>query len=164
MNKLPGLMLGSLLALAALLAWRFEWARETELLVSTEDGVPPAVISLPDGRFKHVFIHSVHKTPVEECFEIEAEEAGPVLHLYELRYQSQGVGMPSDAEGGYRLEGGTFILAMDRSFRELPIMVSPISGHGIMAGNNFTPFTNYQQSGHRLVLAARTIRHIRLRR
>ena len=162
--KPRGLWYGSMLSLAALLAWRLEWAREPELLVSTGGQGSPAVIPLVDGRFEHVFVHSVHKSPVEERFAVETKEAGPVLHLYELRYRSQGVGMPSGAEGGYRLENGVFILAMDRSFQELPIMVSPVAGHGIVTGGRFIPFTNYQQSGHRLVLAARTIRHIRLRR
>lgn len=158
------LALGSLLALALLLAWRLEWVREPELLLAVGDQAPVAVVTLRDGRFEHVFTHSVHQTPVRELFQVEAEGGAALLHLYELRYQSQGVGMPADAEGGYRLEGGTFVLAMDRSFLELPIMVSPVAGHGLVAGGDFLPFTHYQQSGQRLVLSARMTRHIRLRR
>lgn len=158
------LALGSLLVLAFLLAWRLEWVREPELLLSRGDRTPVATVLLPDGRFEHVFTHSVHRTPVRELFTVEAEGDLAILHLYELRYQSQGVGMPADAEGGYRLEGNTFILTMDRSFRELPIMVSPVAGHGIVAGGSLLPFTHYQQPGQRLVLSARMTRHIRLRR
>lgn len=156
--------LGSALVLAGLLAWRFELVREPELLFSAGDGAPLAALALPDGHFEHVFVHSVHRTPVSERFEVQERSGGTALHLYELRYQSQGVGMPSDAEGGYRLEGGTFILTMDRTFLELPIMVSPLAGHGLVTGTTFTPFTRYQQSGHRLVLSARMTRRIRLRR
>jgi len=158
------LALGSLLALALLLAWRLEWVREPELLLTGGDGTSMATVPLSDGRFEHVFTHSVHRTPVRELFMVEAQGDLAVLQLYELRYQSQGVGMPADAEGGYRLEGSTFVLAMDRSFRELPIMVSPVAGHGIVAGGAFLPFTEYQQPGQRLVLSARMTRHIRLRR
>jgi len=158
------LALGSLLVLVLLLAWRLEWVREPELLLAAGDQAPLAAIPLRDGRFEHVFTHSVHKTPVRELFSVEAEGNKTTLHLYELRYQSQGVGMPAGAEGGYRLEGDTFVLAMDRSFPELPIMVSPVAGHGIVAGGAFLPFTQYQPSGRRIVLSARMIRHIRLRR
>jgi len=151
-----------MLGLALLLAWRLQWVREPELLLSVGDRAPVASFPLAHGRFEHVFTHSVHKTPVREFFTVEARGEKLVLHLYELRYQSQGVGMPADAEGGYRLEGDTFVLAMDRSFQELPIMVSPVAGHGLVTGGSFTPFTKYQQSGQRLVLSARMTRHIRL--
>jgi hypothetical protein len=164
MTNLRRRILGSFLALAFLLAWLFTWVREPELQLSTGGPVPVAVFPLADGRFEHVFTHSVHRTPVRELFRVEAEGNEATLHLYELRYQSQGVGMPADAEGGYRLEGNTFVLAMDRSFRELPIMVSPVAGHGIVTGGVFQPFTFYQQPGQRLVLSARMTRHIRLRR
>lgn len=154
-----------MIALAILLAvLQLEWAREPELVLADGKGVPLAVFALPDGRFEHVFIHSVHQTPVEEKFRIELQDGAPRLHLYELRYQSQGVGMPSDAEGGYRLEGGTFILAMDRSFERLPIMVSPVAGHGITIGGAPTPFVMYQSPGRPIALSARLTRHIRLRR
>jgi hypothetical protein len=158
------LALVSLLALALLLAWRLEWVREPELLLAVGDQAPVAVVRLRDGRFEHVFTHSVHKTPVRELFQVEVKGDAALLHLYELRYQSQGVGMPADAEGGYRLEGNTFVLTMDRSFPELQIMVSPVAGHGIVARGAFLPFINYKQPGQRLVLSARMTRHIRLRR
>lgn len=164
MRSSRSLVFGLTLCLAILLAWRLELVREPELLLADGNRVVLATLPLPDGGFQHVFIHSVHKTPVSECFRVEAKEDGAVMHLYELRYQSQGVGMPSDAEGGYRLEGNTFILAMDRSFQELQIMVSPVLGHGIVARGTFTPFINYKQPGQRLVLTARMTRHIRLRR
>ena len=164
MRSARGLAFGLTLCLAILLVWRLELVREPELLLSDGNRVALATLPLPDGRFEHVFTHSVHKTPVDERFQVEAKGDGAAMHLYELRYQSQGVGMPSDAEGGYRLEGNTFILAMDRSFQELPIMVSPVLGHGIVVGGTFTPFANYKQPGQRLVLSARMTRHIRLRR
>lgn len=164
MTKVRWLALGVLLALTALLVSRIEVVREPELLLTGEENASLGTIPLPDARFEHVFTHSVHKTPVRERFAVEERGNAAVLHLYELRYQSQGVGMPADAEGGYRLEEGTFILTMDRSFQELPIMVSPISGHGLVAGGVFIAFTRYQQPGQRIILSARMTPHIRLRR
>lgn len=154
-------LIGILVLLAAL---GLEWRPVPELQLADVDGSTLAILELPEGGFDHVFVHSVHRTPVVERFRIEHPEGRPVMHLYELRYQSQGVGMPSDAEGGFRLEGDTFVLAMDRAFEEIPIMVSPVEGHGLLVGQTFIPFTRFEPPGHRIVLSARSSRHIRLRR
>lgn len=123
-------------------------------------------LALPDGRFDFVFIHSVHLTPVEERYEVLAPGVlgRTMLHLYELRYQSPGVGMPSDAEGGYRLEGGFFVLSMDRTFARIPLRVSIVPGHGIKAGGEFHPFTRWAPERGALVLRGETGWVIRLRR
>lgn len=151
-----------LLALLAILA--LEPAREPELVLTDAGGSTLATLPVRDGRFDHVFIHSVHKTPVVERFRVEPTGGAPRLHLYELRYQSQGVGMPTDAEGGFRLEGDTFVLTMDRTFDRLPLMVSPVEGHGLVIQGAFIPFVRYQPPGRRITLSARTSRPIRLRR
>ena len=119
-----------------------------------------AAVDLPDGRFSHVFIHSFHLTPVEE--RIELVPGG--FRLYELRYESCGVGMPADAEGGYRLEDGVFVLDMDRRFKKIPIMVSVLPGHGIIAGDAYLPFRNWARPEDTLVLQPRTKTTLRFRR
>jgi hypothetical protein len=151
-----------LLGLLAFLA--LEPSKDLELELTDAGGSTLAVLPLPDGRFDHVYVHSVHRTPVVEKFRTEGAEDPPRLHLHELRYQSQGVGMPSDAEGGFRLEGDTFVLAMDRSFDRIPVMVSPVEGHGLVIQGAFIPFVMYQPPGRRITLSLRTSRHIRLRR
>lgn len=151
-----------LLGLLAALA--LEPSKDPELELTDASGSVLAALPLPEGRFDHVFIHSVHRTPVVERFEVEASEDPPRLHLYELRYQNQGVGMPADAEGGFRLEGDTFVLAMDRSFDRIPVMVSPVEGHGLVIQGALTPFVRYHAPGQRITLSARMSRHIRLRR
>lgn len=123
-----------------------------ELVLSSPSGTVLGVLPLPHGRFVHTYIHSVHKSPVDEYFEVE----GSVLHLYELRYEQTSVGMPSDEEGGYRLENGRFILTMDRSFSRIPIMVSPLPGHGIVVDGRFYPFTLWVRREDPIVLTART--------
>lgn len=126
--------------------------REPLLVIQDGNGKTVDTIPLPDSRFDLVFIHSIHLTKVEERFEI-----GPSgrLELYELRYENSGVGMPSDSEGGYRLENGKFVLSMDRSFDVIPLFVSIVPGHGIQAGGTFYPFTRWANRGEALRLSAR---------
>lgn len=94
----------------------------------------------------------------------EAEGGGARLRLYELRYQSSGVGMPEDAELGYRLEDGFFVLAMDRSFETIPLRVSVVDGHGVRIEGRFWPFTKWAPKEGALVLSGEYKRAIRIRR
>lgn len=151
--------------MAAACALRPSVAQVPELLVTTPSGKVLATFRPRDGSFEHVFVHSVHLTPVEELFKIGTDgKGGAALHLYELRYESSGVGMPADAEGGYRLEGGKFILEMDRSFSEIPLRVSIVQGHGIVVDGIFHPFTDWAPPESPLVLKARIVREIQTRR
>jgi hypothetical protein len=112
-----------------------------------------------------VFTHSFHLTPVAERFRIEADDAGAVrLRLYELRYQSSGVGMPEGEELGYRLENGVFILKMDRSFATIPLRVSTVKGHGVTIGGRFHPFTEWAAPEGALVLSGRIRKELAFRR
>jgi hypothetical protein len=133
--------------------------------IRSSDGRILGEIELPDGRFDHVFIHSIHLTPVVECFRME--KGGPgraTLHLFELQYQSSGVGMPSDAEDGYRLENGVFILAMNRDFQAIPVMVSIVAGHGISAGGIFYPFSATAKAEDRILLTGRFVQRLKFKR
>lgn len=126
---------------------------KAELLIQDDDGTILAILPLANRQFDFVFIHSIHLTKVEEMYRVTA--AGK-LHLYELRYQSSGVGMPADAEGGYKLEDGHFILQMDRTIRTIPLFVSIVPGHGITTGGTFFPFTRWAKPEDILILSART--------
>ncbi len=157
-------VLGFLALAAFLVMLKLEIAAEAELILSDKSGKTIAVLGLPDGFFEHVFIHSVNKTPVNERFVVDVSGSDCAMRLYELRYQSIGSGMPSDAENGFRLEGNEFILSMDRSFKKIPISVSPLEGHGIMVGKVFTPFLKWFRAGNLVLLSTRIIRTIRIRR
>jgi hypothetical protein len=148
-----------------------ETSSEASLVVSRPDGARLAVLSLPDASFDHVFVHSFHLTPVRERFRVEAEGQGAakgtgaaVLRLYELRYQSSGVGMPEDAELGYKLADGVFILKMDRSFASIPLRVSIVEGHGLEIGGRFWPFAEWAAPEKALVLSGQIRKAIRFRR
>ncbi len=150
---------------AAGLVAGFRVVREAKLEISGADGRLLVSLALPDARFDHVFIHSIHLTPVEERFRIVPDERGRAeLRLFELRYQSLGVGMPSDAEGGFRLEDGHFILTMDRVFKKIPVMVSVVSGHGVVAGGIFHPFTEWVKPEDLIFLTGKIVTKLESRR
>jgi hypothetical protein len=156
MTRRGGKVAAALAVAAALVAAFIALPLEPELLVRDFRGAPLAAIRLPDGRFSHVFVHSFHLSPVEERFKVERKGLlGARLRLYELSYQSSGVGMPADAEGGYRLEKGFFVLTMDRTFDSIPILVSILPGHGIEAGGVYLPFRNWVAPEGGIRLSAR---------
>jgi hypothetical protein len=161
---LGALLAIGLAALAAAAAALVEIVDRASLVLSDGRGRVLARIPLAEGRFDHVFIHSFHLSPVEERFKVEDSGDGPILRLYELRYENSGTGMPTEAEGGFRLEGGKFILAMDRQFKKIPIRVSILEGHGIVAGGVFHPFREWVGPEGLIVLTGRTARAIRFRR
>jgi hypothetical protein len=148
---------------AAALLYRLD--EEALLVVSSAEGRVLAELALPDGRFDYVFTHSLHLTPVRERYRVEAGGGGKArLRLYELRYQSAGAGMPEDAELGYRLEDGVFVLAMDRSFERIPLLVSIVEGHGVEIGGALRPFTEWAAPKRGLILSGKIVKVLRPRR
>ena len=126
------------------------------LTISDREARVLAVIPLDTGRFDHVFVHSIHLTPVVERFRVIANPGGePILHLYELDYESCGMGMPSDTEEGFHLIDGKFILDMSRDFAVIPLMVSIVEGHGVAVDGRFYPFTDWVPQETLLFLAAK---------
>ena len=126
------------------------------LTISDRESRILAESPLQEGRFDHVFVHSIHLTPVIERFRVvPGPEGTPLLHLFELEYESNGIGMPSDTENGFRLVDGKFILEMSRDFPVIPVMVSIVAGHGIAANGHFFPFTDWVPEGTQLFLAAK---------
>ena len=55
--------------------------------------------------------------------------------------------MPNDAEGGFRLEDGRFVLALSRRFESIDVRVSPVPGHGIRLGETMLQFTDWAPAG-----------------
>ncbi len=106
---------------------------------------------LPDRRFAHVYVHSINLGRVDEEFTVERNG---FLHLETLRYDQMSSGMPSDTENGFSIEGGRFVLTISRSFRELPIRVSPVAGHGIQTAEGFLAFADIFDTGELVTLVA----------
>lgn len=121
------------------------------LLLKNGNGSIAASVALPGGHFVHRYVHSIHRTQVDEEFRVEDGK----LVLFRLRYDTYGVGMPNDAGEGFRVEGGRFILDMHRSFSSIAMRVSPVPGDGILQGamdlspepetvtGKFHPFTEW---------------------
>ncbi len=88
---------------------------------------------LPENEFSLGYIHSVMKTPAEELFYVNKDNE---IVLDKTIYKSLGVGLPFlPSEGTLTVENGEFILYMDRSFKELNMIISPIPKHWLKIGD-----------------------------
>ena len=120
-------------------------------------GKTRAQIVCRDGTFVHRYVHSVHLSDVDEEYTIES---GGILRLTATRFDTLGVGIPYDAEGGFSQDGNRFVLRMDRKYRSLPIRISPLPGHMIIAGGREYPLSRWIHPGDLAILKARFIPRI----
>jgi hypothetical protein len=146
----PAFILAALgAALAAFIAFAALTTQVPALRISDGKGATLAVLALPEGKFIHHYTHSIHLSAVDEYFRVEDGQ----LRLYELRYDTNSVGMPSDTELGFRIEDKRFVLAMDRRFGKIPIRVADLPGHGVIIGGTFHPFSALMRPEGQLVLS-----------
>lgn len=103
---------------------------------------------LPDDEFVYHYIHSIHKTPVDEVFIVKNGE----LILTQVKYDSYGVGMPTDEGDGFTLQDGRFIVNLRRMFKKIDLRVSPVPDHGIIIGDTLYRFTDWANIEDLLVL------------
>ncbi|MFZ4615625.1 MAG: DUF1850 domain-containing protein [Rectinemataceae bacterium] len=136
-------------AFVALAAFAILTTQVPALRISDGKGVTLAVLALPEGTFIHHYTHSIHLSAVDEYFRIEDGQ----LRLYELRYDTNSVGMPSDTELGFRIEDKRYVLSMDRRFGRIPIRVADLGGHGVIIGGTFHPFSALMRPQGQLVLS-----------
>jgi hypothetical protein len=141
------------LLIAAAGFWSGRLRFEPALRISDQNGRFLARLPLSDGRFIHHYRHTIHLSPVDEYFRIERG----TLRLYELRYDTTSVGMPSDSELGFRIEGNRFVLKMDRTFKSIPLRVSVEPEHALIAGGIYYPLRNWADPMKGLVLTADTL-------
>ena len=120
------------------------------LTIKDANGMSVRHLGLQDGRFVHRFTHSVHMTPVDEEFII----SNGFLVLQRLRYDSYGVGMPTDGGESFRIEDNRFVIDMERSFERIDIRVSHLPGHGIEIGGIFYSFLEFAPSESLITLEA----------
>ena len=115
---------------------------------------------LCDGKFTIVFVHSVEKTLVEECFTIEPDGS---LILFEARYTSYGAGLPSDAEGGFAFEHGKFLLKLHRRFERITLRFSHIEGHGILFSDGTVWFKDIANVNDALTIYVKVLPSLKLK-
>ncbi|MDH7483218.1 MAG: DUF1850 domain-containing protein [Spirochaetales bacterium] len=143
------LIVSMVLAGAAILTWCVQIVPAVR--ISRSDGSVLARIPLESGSFAHHFVHSVHRTAVDEMFGI----AGPSLHLTGVFYDTYGVGMPSDEGEGFSISAdGRFHVKLDRTFDRIVVRISPLPDHGIVIDGTLYRFSDWAQIGEALVLTA----------
>lgn len=82
---------------------------------------------LKDKKFSLGYTHSVMKTEAEEFFIAEKDKK---IKLVRTEYKSYGVGLPFlQEEGKMVIENGKFILEMNREFKDISMVISPIGKH-----------------------------------
>ena len=82
---------------------------------------------LKNKKFSLGYTHSVMKTGAEEIFVTDDNEK---IKLIRTEYKSYGVGLPFlPEEGKMKVENGKFILDMEREFKNISMVISPIGKH-----------------------------------
>lgn len=114
------------------------------------------VLMVPQGSFTIRYIHSVHKTPVEEWFTISADNT---LILYEIRYFSLGVGMPYESEGGIfsNHEGQYRLTGLHREFSLISLWASEIPAQTIIIEGQTYPLLKLFKTDQALQISAKDV-------
>jgi len=115
--------------------------QERLVLVVEELNTGAEEIFIPaDGTFQLGYTHSVLLTPVDEYFEIDEQLD---LKLQKTIYESFGVGLPYEQmeEASFEIVDGKFILTLDRTFKELNMVISPIPKHTLTVNDETIYFT-----------------------
>ena len=82
---------------------------------------------LKNKKFSLGYTHSVMKTEAEEIFTTDENKK---IKLIRTEYKSYGVGLPFlPEEGKMKIENGKFILEMEREFKNISMVISPIGKH-----------------------------------
>ncbi len=154
-------VIGLLVIIAA--AVFLEVRTETVLIVTDREHQRRGTIGLPEQTFTLTYIHSVHLTPVDEVYTVDADQN---LMLTETRFSSLGVGMPYTDEGGeFSASGGQFRLTgLSRTSQTLSLLVSDIPQHSIRVGEKNYPLLEFTGPGGALTLQAGQRRRLVWRR
>ncbi len=134
--------------------------RTPTLMIRDARGRVLARLACEDGRFVHRYVHSVHLSDVDEEYSIDPDGS---MRLTATRFDTLGVGIPYDAEGGFSQEGDRFVLRMDRRYSSLPVRVSPLPGHMILTGGREYPLARWIAPGDLAILEARNIPRLGVR-
>jgi hypothetical protein len=108
--------------------------------------------------FSIQFIHSIHRTPVQEKYHVDGNLN---IVLDELIYESYGVGNPSGPEAGqtFREENGKFIIGNMK--RVLPYFDQAIgqiiANHQLELKGNWVPLSQYSPPGSWVRIQAKKV-------
>jgi len=133
------------------LYYRIEMVKN--LVLVEQDTGKKITIQLPQSMFQLRYIHSVHRTPVEEMFSITEDDK---LVLYEIRYSSLGIGMPYETEGGVfsNQEGQFRLTGLRKEFSVINIRASEITAQTIIVAGQDYPLLDMFQPDSALQISA----------
>jgi hypothetical protein len=126
------------------------------MLTITDEKTGEVVFAEPvrtGDLFSIMFIHSVHRTPVEEHFRVSSDQT---MILEQVVYETYGVGNPSGPVDGetYRREEGRLIIdGMNRQMEAIHQRIGQvIADHTFMIDGRRYPFDAWSNPGSRVVL------------
>ncbi|GAB6932026.1 DUF1850 domain-containing protein [Calditerricola satsumensis] len=105
-------------------------------LIIADGKTGTALLAIPVSRGEHIalhYTHSIHRTPVIETYSIGDD----VLVLEAVRFQSYGIGMPSDVEPGqtFTVKNGWFHLDhLNRPLPHLDLRIGYVANHTLHIG------------------------------
>lgn len=135
------------------------WPSQLAFTVTKESGrLAYAVPVQPGDGFAIRFIHSVHRTPVEEHFRISSQGE---LVLERVVFESYGVGNPSGTEPGERFflrDGKLVIEGMDRRWHAIVQRIGQkVANHELLMNGQDTPFTAWSEPGSKVLLEVKRV-------
>ncbi|GBF12165.1 DUF1850 domain-containing protein [Tepidibacillus infernus] len=102
-----------------------------------------------NNKFSILYIHSIHRTPVQEFYHVDKQLN---IVLDKVIFESYGVGIPSEIENGekFKIENGKFILdSIHRVFPYFDQRVGQvIANHKLLIQNKELPLSKLTVPGH----------------
>ncbi|MBW5446092.1 DUF1850 domain-containing protein [Cohnella sp. CFH 77786] len=143
--------LGLILFAAAILASLWLWASSIPVLTIRQVTDGRIVFQSPadqGSRFSLVYIHSIHRTPVEEFFIVNERRQ---IVLDSVAFESYGVGMPTSLEGHetFRMADGKLrIENMDRTLETFDLRIGQvIANHRLRIREREIPLSQLSEPG-----------------
>ncbi|NLM12105.1 MAG: DUF1850 domain-containing protein [Clostridiaceae bacterium] len=152
-NKLIATILVCAIITIILFCFYYQIVSSQVLILNDVDADKRTTLVVHNGVFVLSYIHSAHKTPVFEFFDINDYNN---LVLFKTVYESLGIGLPfTEENGNLSMENGKYILNMKKEFSSIYIRVSPIAHHSINIGGEDYPLLKYVGPNNLLKITAK---------
>ncbi|MCL2010946.1 MAG: DUF1850 domain-containing protein [Synergistaceae bacterium] len=132
------------------------------VILSDERGEEKFRFYPPDGRFTIRFLHSWARSPVDELFQVDAENN---IVLKETIYEDFGAGLPHEPEPGRPMSsitvenGKIHIRGIDRIIPDLQIRTGRfVAGHTLVYEGKHVPFSNFAAPGSVVIFKAQRVK------
>lgn len=112
----------------------------------------------PGDTFSIQFIHSVHRTPVEEFYQISDQNQ---MTLFKVVYESYGIGNPSSLSPGEKFDmnnGKLVIDNMNRGMDSISLRIGQIrADHQLFIQNERFRFADMNEPGSKVLIEVKRI-------